>query len=443
MINKKLKTYDSYRPVELNFTNQIPSDWAVLRAKFVLKEVNERSINGSEQLLSVSEHKGVVPRDSITVNMFQAENYTGYKLCKPGDVVINSLWAWHRGIGVAKHTGIVSTAYSVHRLIKPENWNPEYLSYLLRTKAYVGEYLIRSKGIWDSRLQLTGNNFLNVPVLVPPLSTQNAIVAYLDRKTKQIQEFIQKKERLIESIRERELRSIEFLITKGVERQDSFKKSRERLFGEIPINWQEKRLRFVASKVKTGSTPSGKVKDYFENEDFNWFTPGDFSETLELNNSERKISFEAIKDKQVPVFPKKSVLIIGIGGTTGKVGLTANIASSNQQINSITFTKEVIPEYGLHLLGFIGRNLLKILDYTTLPILNQAETKNLPFLVPPIDEQELIISEVRQIITNSNQTIGKIKKEIEKIFEYQESLITQVVTGQLKVPELKKEALTL
>ncbi|HEX8368851.1 MAG TPA: hypothetical protein VF604_09940, partial [Pyrinomonadaceae bacterium] len=106
------KMYSQYKSIDLNFAEQIPIDWKTLRGKFVFKEINERSKDGKEQLLSVSEHKGVVPRDSINVTMFQAENYQGYKLCKKGDLVINSLWAWHRGLGVSEYEGIVSTAYS-------------------------------------------------------------------------------------------------------------------------------------------------------------------------------------------------------------------------------------------------------------------------------------------------------------------------------------------
>ena len=89
----------------------------------------------------------------------------------------------------------------------------------------------------------------------------------------------------------------------------------------------------------------------------------------------------------------------------------------------------------MHLLAFVGRNLLDILDYTTLPILNQTATKNLPFLEPPVDEQEMIIGEIQKVRNNSNRSVQIIRKEIANIKEYQESLITQIVTGQLKVPD--------
>ena len=80
-----LQPHKEYKSVDLNFAKQIPSDWIVLRGKFLFAEINERSKKGEEKLLSVSERKGIVPRDSINVTMFQALSYEGYKLCNKGD----------------------------------------------------------------------------------------------------------------------------------------------------------------------------------------------------------------------------------------------------------------------------------------------------------------------------------------------------------------------
>jgi type I restriction enzyme S subunit len=345
------------------------------------------------------------------------------------------LWAWHRGLGVSEYHGIVSTAYGVYRPLKPEQWNHRYLNYLLRDKTYVGECLIRSKGIWESRYQLTGSNFLDISVLQPPLAIQNRIVAYLDKKNNEIDKFIRNKERLIENLKELKNQIIEKFITKGLNSSIEYSYSGLKLFGNVPTHWQVKRLRYVSKKVKTGTTPSGKVTDYFENGFYNWFTPGDFNEDYLLLDSERKVNAKALKDKEVSIFPANSVLIIGIGGTIGKVCLITSEASSNQQINAITFSNEIRPAYGLHLLGLIGRNLINILDFTTLPILNQGVTKDLLFLSPPIDEQDAIIREINKISISTKESISKIEQEIASIKEYREAIITDLVTGKRSVPQ--------
>jgi hypothetical protein len=83
-----------------------------------LDVVDPAALPVEEQMLTVSHLTGVTPRSEKDVNMFEAESYIGHKLCWPDDLVINSLWAWGRGLGVARDHGIVSTAYGVYRGIK-------------------------------------------------------------------------------------------------------------------------------------------------------------------------------------------------------------------------------------------------------------------------------------------------------------------------------------
>lgn len=193
-------SYPTYKSTSIPWLPEIPEHWDVLRAKYIFKVIDDKTAKGDEELLSVSEHHGVIPRKLANVNTFKAESYEGYKLCKRGDLVINSLWAWSRGLGVSEHEGIISNAYSVFRLKIPAS--PRFLHYLLRTEVYVTEYLKRSKGIWISRLQLSDNQFLDLKIPLPPLPEQTAIANYLDAKTEQINRFIEKKEKLIALLKE-------------------------------------------------------------------------------------------------------------------------------------------------------------------------------------------------------------------------------------------------
>ena len=135
----------------------------------------------------------------------------------------------------------------------------------------------------------------------------------------EIDVLIKGKLKLIENLKELKNQIIEKLITKGVNSSVKLKHSGLKLFGNIPKHWQVKRLRYVSKKVKTGTTPSGKVTDYFENGYYNWFTPGDFNENYLLLESERKVNAKALKNKEVSIFPANSVLIIGIGGLLVKL----------------------------------------------------------------------------------------------------------------------------
>ncbi len=86
-----LHPHPVYKPSGVPWLGDVPEHWDVRRGKAMLRPVDVRSETGDEELLTVSAHRGVVPRKSANVTMFKAESYVGYKLCWPGDLVINSL----------------------------------------------------------------------------------------------------------------------------------------------------------------------------------------------------------------------------------------------------------------------------------------------------------------------------------------------------------------
>lgn len=93
---------------------EIPVHWEIERARWLFRERDVRSKTGDEEMLTVSHITGVTPRSEKNVNMFEAETNEGYKVCEPGALVINTLWAWMGAMGVAPVRGIVSPAYNVY-----------------------------------------------------------------------------------------------------------------------------------------------------------------------------------------------------------------------------------------------------------------------------------------------------------------------------------------
>lgn len=430
-----LQPYKKYNAIAYDYATQLPDGWQLLPNIAIFQERIERG-HINEELLSVTIGKGVIKQTDVDIKKDSSnEDKRKYKLIKVGDIAYNKMRMWQGALGYSDYQGISSPAYVI--LKSKIKINPRYFHYMFRASFYTNYSKRFSYGIVDDQLSLRYTDFKRMYSIVPPLEVQNSIVAYLDKKNNEIDDFIKGELRLIENLKELKNQIIENIITKGLDSYIEFKDSGLKLFGNVPNHWQVKRLRYVSKKVKTGTTPSGKVNDYFEDGYYNWFTPGDFNKDYLLLESERKVNAKALKDKEVSIFPANSVLIIGIGGTIGKVGLITSEASSNQQINAITFSKEIRPVYGLHLLGLIGRYLINILDFTTLPILNQGTTKDLLFLAPPLDEQDLIIEEINKISFSTKESINKIEKGIISIKEYREAIITDLVTGKRSIPQLQ------
>ena len=153
---------------------QIPAHWQTENTRWLFKEIDDRSDDGSEELLTVSHLTGVTKRSEKDVNMFLAESNEGYKRCRAGDLVINTLWAWMGAMGVARHDGIVSPAYNVYRPVQA--FAPDYLDHLVRIPMFVAEITRYSKGVWSSRMRLYPEGLYEASMPVPPLAEQAQIV---------------------------------------------------------------------------------------------------------------------------------------------------------------------------------------------------------------------------------------------------------------------------
>ena len=200
------------KPSGVEWLGDVPEHWKVRRAKFFFREADERSTAGTEELLSVSHITGVTPRKK-SVTMFLAESNMGYKLCRPGDIVINTMWAFMAALGVARQNGLVSPSYGVYRPLNIERLRHDYIDSLLRTEAYRTNYLIRSTGITSSRLRLYPESFLDIPVLCPPNTEQDDIVEYLERATAATNAGIERARRQIALVQEYHTRLIADVVT--------------------------------------------------------------------------------------------------------------------------------------------------------------------------------------------------------------------------------------
>ena len=211
-------TYPNYRQPRMRWLPPVPAHWNEQRAKTFFREVDERSKTGQEELLSVSHLTGVTPRSQKKVTMFKAASYVGSKLCRPGDIVINTLWAWMAALGASKHIGIVSPAYGVYRSHQANSFNPSYLDFLLRTRAYVAEYIGRSTGVQSSRLRLYPDQFLDIPLVQPPLPEQDQIVAFLRAQDAHFVRYMKAKRDVVDLLAEmRSVRADEAIKSSGTQ----------------------------------------------------------------------------------------------------------------------------------------------------------------------------------------------------------------------------------
>ena len=417
----KLKQYPEYKEVKLPWINKLPLEWKVLRAKTIFKPINIRSKTGEEELLSVSEKKGVSLRKNINVTMFKAESYKGYKLCWPGDLVINSLWAWMQGLGFSKYHGIISTAYGVYRLKNKYQFEYKYFDYLLRSSAYLWELRIRSKGIWKSRYQLTDDAFMTMPIIIPSKSERRRIVRFLDFKCTRIAKFIRNKHRLIKLLKEQKQVIINQAVTQGLNPDVKMKPSGIDWLGDIPEHWDVVPLRWYIF-ISSGEFRSTEQVSNYQAENCRYPVIGGngvMGYTNEYNSTE------------------ETIVLGRVGALCGNVHLIKECAWITDNALRIRKIKQFFIDYLVEQLRVMNLNILS--NSSAQPLITGEIVKSQKVALPPIEEQKTILTSIGERTSNIDLAIEKAKREIELIQEYRTSLVSDVVTGKLDVRNINAD----
>lgn len=211
-------------------------------------------------MLLVSHITGVTPRNQKNVTMFKAESNVDQKLCQPGDLIINTTWAWMSALGVSSYYGIVSPAYAVYQPRSALDYDNYYLDHLLRIEGYRSEYICRSTGIRSSRLRLYPDKFLSMRIICPPLSEQQAITRFLKAQDHLFRKFTRNKQRLIELLKAQKQNIINQAVIQGLDPNGKLKPSGVEWLRDISEHWEARKLKFAAKMIVGGGDSSQRGK---------------------------------------------------------------------------------------------------------------------------------------------------------------------------------------
>lgn len=192
-INKNVKLV----PSGIEWIGEVPEEWEVLKSRYFLNEISVKGYP-DEEVLSLYRDYGIIPKNSRSDNHnVTSLDTSGYKLVKPGNLVINKMKAWQGSMAISNLRGIVSPAYYTFE-VDNERFNLRFLHYALRNPAYKQEYMRISAGLRVGQWDLNKNEFKNIKYAFPAnKEEQKAIADYLDEKSSQIDALIIEKENLI------------------------------------------------------------------------------------------------------------------------------------------------------------------------------------------------------------------------------------------------------
>ncbi|TXH62720.1 MAG: restriction endonuclease subunit S [Burkholderiaceae bacterium] len=432
-----LKPYADYRDSGLDWLGSIPAHWGLLRAKRLFREVDERSKTGKEELLSVSHLTGVTPRRLKNVTMFMAESNVGHKVCRPGDLVVNTLWAWMAALGVTRHAGIVSPAYGVYRPVEGGGMLPAFADHLLRTPLYAAEYQRRSTGVNSSRLRLYPEQFLRMPVLLPPPDEQAAIVRFLAWANGRLDRAIRAKRKVIALLTEQKQAIINRAVTRGIAEAVQLIPSGNSLLEHIPADWELSALRrrwqvldckhLTVPFVENG-TPLASVVQV---RNF----------TLDLSSCKRTKPEWFRQLIEGDRRPKRGDLIYCRNASVGSCAIVdTDVEFAMGQDVCLIRSRDQNQRFLNYVLHspFMKRQLDLLLVGSTFKRINVSDIKALTIPVPPKVEQDSICNYLDTELSRFDVATGRIAREIDLLREYRTRLIAGVVAGTFDVRTVVK-----
>jgi type I restriction enzyme, S subunit len=426
-----LQPYPEYKDSGLPWLNRIPARWEEKRAKFYFREVDERSTTGTEQLMSVSHKTGVTPRKA-NVTMFMAESNVGCKICRPGDLVINTMWAWMAAMGVSRQTGLVSPSYGVYRPRKALPFLPDYVDHLVRTQPYVSEYICRSTGIRPSRLRLYPDDFLDIPIVCPPHEEQEAIVRFIGHHDRLVRRFIRNRRRLIQVLNEQNQAIINRGVTRGLDLNVPLKPSGIGWLGQIPAHWNCLPHRAIFREIKEQGYVDEPMLSVTISQGVIWQ-----SDLLAETSKKDSSNLDKSKYKLVT---QGDIVYNKMRAWQGAVGVSPNRGIVSPAYIVVRLRNSNNPDYFHFLLrtpGFSTEAERWSYGITSDQwSLRPEHFKMIYSCVPPLEEQDEIVSYIISETSEIQSHINRAQREIDLIRKYRARLITDVVTGKVDVRHL-------
>jgi len=373
--------------------------------------------------------------------MFKAESYAGHKLCWPGDLVINSLWAWNRGLGVAKDQGIVSTAYGVYRPRPASGLSSGYLHELARSDPFQWELHVRSKGVWISRLQLTDTAFLDAPIPLPPIEDQCAIVRFLDHADRRIRRYIRIKQKLIALLEEQKQAIIDRALTRGLAPNIRLKPSGIPWLGDVPEHWSVTQVKHVTTPIEQGWSPQCHAQPAGDNE---WAVMKVGCVNRDNFNSAQNKRLPPELQPRLPLEIRDGDIMVSRANTRELLGLAAFAVNPRPKLllcDKLFRFRALGDKVDARYLVYAIRqrtSRAQIESSTngasdSMQNIGQGVIANLALSLPPLAEQRLIAASLSEQTVSLVDAVKRAESMIERVREYRTRLFADVVTGQLDV----------
>lgn len=428
-----MKTYEKYKDSGIEWIGEIPEHWEVKKIKrlsLIKRGASPRPIDNPiyfdeygeyswVRIADVSASERYLERTTQTLSDYGASFSVKRE---PGDFFLSIAGT----VGKPIITKIKCCIHDGFVYFPNLEINPEYLFYIFSTG-------LPYKGLGKLGTQLNLNTETIGNIAIPIPKHINGIVDYLDKKTAEIDQLIAEKEQLVALYHEEKTAIINQAVTKGINPDVKLKDSGIEWLGDIPEHWDAVSLKWV-SNIYSGGTPSKNKPEYWTNGTIPWLNSGTVNQ-WDITEASEYITEEALSNSSAKWIPEKAILmaLAGQGKTKGMVAQVQFKCTCNQSMGVIIPNNKIDNRFLLYWLKRNYQNIRNLGGGDKRDGINLEMIGGIPIPFFSVSEQTEIVEHIENESARIDAKIAKAEKYINLLTEYRTALISEVVTGKIKV----------
>ena len=418
-----MKRYDAYKSTSIPWIPEVPEHWEVRKIKYVFAERTEKGYP-EEPILCATQKYGVIPQNMyenrvVVVN----KGLENLKLVRQGNFVI-SLRSFQGGIEYAHYQGIISAAYTVLQLNR--NIEAEYIKHLVKSHDFILLLQTCVTGLREGQninYELLRKSFLPLP----PLSEQRAIVAYIERKERQVDTYIARQAEQIERLKELRKTIISHAVTRGIHPYTRFRPTGIPWIPEVPEHWEMRKLRHFIEIISEKNHPQEPLlsivrdqgvilRDITSKEENHNAIPDDLS------------GYKLIEKGHFAINKMKawqgSYGVSSYRGIVSPAYYTCRLNFEHKAYFNLAIRSDAyVPFFTQYSKG------IRVGQWDLSPI----GLKEIPFFLPPLSEQRAIVAYIEKKTAAVDRMINACREQMELMKAYKQRLTSDAVTGRINV----------
>ncbi|MCM1045318.1 MAG: restriction endonuclease subunit S [Candidatus Gastranaerophilales bacterium] len=434
-----MREYESYILSPVPWIEKMPSHWRLVRGKNLYQKM-QRPTSDTDEIVTCFRDGTVTLRKKRRITGFtESLKEIGYQGIKKGDLVIHVMDAFAGSTGVSDSDGKGTPVYSVCQA-KGDS-NNQYYALLLREMARTGFIQSLYRGIRERSSDFRFEVFAAQFYPVPPRPEQDQIVRFLDWKVSVINRLINIRKKQIGKLYELKNSLVHQVITKGLDTESNTIASGYEWVGSIPHHWKVVSLRRVYSVIlgkMLSSNPSNENCSYEE-----YICAKDVHfDDVDLSNLKRMWFSESEKEQyQVQL---DDLLVVEGGAGAGNAAIVQNLQDRQIYVqNSIHIIRpkdtQALNSFLCYWIqSLVARGYMKnICSVATIPHFTKDKVLSTMMPLPPIREQEKIVTFLNNQFAKIAKVIDLKNMQIRQLEEYKARLISDVVTGKVDVRNIE------